>query len=252
MNKKERRIKELSAILKEQPMLSINKLSELLHVSEMTIRRDLKYLDEIKEDGARLHKRMSDSESEYDASLEETKNYIEKDRIAKFAATLIDPGDIIVIDSGTSAAAMAKYVPENMGLTIIGYNFTVLSRLHNKKDVALIFSGGYYHGNDQMFESPEGIEMIKAHRANKLFLSASGVHETLGITCTHSYEVQTKRAAIGSSLEKILLVDSSKFGVVRTPYFAQLDEIDVIITDSKISPEWIQFIKDKGIKLYVV
>lgn len=102
-----------------------------------------------------------------------------------------------------------------------------------------------------MFESPEGISLIKKTRATKVFVSAAGVHENLGVTCSNNYEVLTKQAIINSSLEKILLVDSSKFGVVKSAYFADLDDFDTIITDDGISNEWKEIIHTKGIKLII-
>ena len=71
-------------------------------------------------------------------------------------------------------------------------------------------------------------------------------------TCAHNYEVLTKRAVISSSLTKILLVDSSKLGLIRTAFFASMSEIDIIITDSGISEEWIHLIEDAGIELHIV
>lgn len=256
MNKKERRLNEMLGLLKEQPNLSIKTLANILKVSEMTIRRDLSYMRENQLLGANSEhafiSNMSNIENEYSLSVERTKFYEEKNRIGKFAASLIDYGDVLFIDNGTTTGEMSKYIPENMNLTVFCYNFFLLTQLESKKDISIIFPGGYYHRADQMFESAEANNLIKSHRANKLFLSASGVHEKLGITCAHNYEVLTKRAVISSSLTKILMVDSSKFGLIRTAFFATLSEIDILITDSGISEEWISIIQNAGIKLYVV
>ena len=235
MNKKERRLNELLGLLNEQPNLSVKNLASILNVSEMTIRRDLSCI----KSNNRLDN-INNIEHEYKLSEERAKYSAEKNRIGKFAVSLISPGDILIIDNGTTTGEMSKYIPENMGLTILCYNYYILS------------PGGYYHPKDQMFESPEANNLIKSHRATKLFLSASGVHEKLGITCAHNYEVLTKRAVISSSLTKILLVDSSKLGLIRTAFFASMSEIDIIITDSGISEEWIHLIEDAGIELHIV
>lgn len=259
LNKKEKRINELIGIIKEQPTLSVKNLAEILNVSEMTIRRDIEYLklNNILNQTHGInyltnsHSTLNNN-NQYELSTELTKYNAEKDKIGKFAATLIEPGDIIVIDSGSTTAAISKYIPENMNLTIFCYNYYTLSHLYNKQGISIIFPGGYYHHTDQMFESAEGLNLIKNHRANKLFIAASGVHEKLGITCAHNYEVLTKRAVISSSLTKILLVDSSKFGLVNAAYFAHLNEIDAIVTDSGISKEWKAIIDEAGIKLYII
>lgn len=256
MNKKERRLNEMLGLLKEQPNLSIKTLANILKVSEMTIRRDLSYMKENQLLGASMEhpflSSISNIENEYSLSVERTKFYEEKNRIGKFAATLIDYGDVLFLDNGTTTGEMSKYIPEGMNLTVFCYNFFILNQLESKKDISIIFPGGYYHRADQMFECAEANNLIKSHRANKLFLGASGVHEKLGITCAHNYEVLTKRAVLSSSLTKILLADSSKFGLIRTAFFATLAEIDVLITDEGISEEWIGIINNAGIKLYIV
>lgn len=258
LNKKEQRINDLISIIKEQPTMSVKDLAEILNVSEMTIRRDLEYLktNNILNQAHGIkyltNNGITSVDRNYDISTELIKYNTEKDKIGQFAATLIEPSDIIVIDSGTTTGAMSKYVPENINLTVFCYNYYTLSQLYNKQGVSIIFPGGYYHHTDQMFESSEGLNLIKNHRANKLFLSASGVHEKLGITCAHNYEVLTKRAVISSSLTRILLADSSKFSLVHAAYFAHLNEIDVIITDNGISQEWRAIIEEAGIKLYIV
>ena len=83
-------------------------------------------------------------------------------------------------------------------------------------------------------------------------MGASGIHEALGLTCAHNYEVLTKKAAMNSSLTTILLADSSKFGLVRSAYVALLNSVDAIITDAGITEEWKNLIKNIGIKLYIV
>jgi DeoR family deoxyribose operon repressor len=102
-----------------------------------------------------------------------------------------------------------------------------------------------------MFESPEGLEMIRNFRATKAFISASGVSSQFGVTCMNSYERETKKVMIQSSRRKILLVDSSKFEVIRSDYFAELSDFDEIITDDGISSEYTGIIRDLGITLRI-
>ena len=94
--------------------------------------------------------------------------------------------------------------------------------------------------------------MIRRIRANKAFLSASGVNQKLGVTCVEQIEVETKAAAISSSLSRILVCDSSKFDKIGPSYFAQINEFDAIITDSNIPDDWIEFLNESNIRLYTV
>jgi DeoR family deoxyribose operon repressor len=239
--------------------VSIKELSKRLEVSEMTVRRDLRELS--KENivtlipGGAVLKRNSPIDTDEDKYLIQAAESLmleEKIKISRKAASLIEPNDVIVIDTGSTTENLSKFIPENMPLTVICYALNILFNVYENKNWKLIFPGGYFHSDTLMLESPEGIEMIKRIRANKAFISAAGVSEKLGVTCATAYEKETKRAVIESSDKKILLVDSTKFGKIKISHFADLTDFDIIITDTGISKEFVNIIKNIGIKLYIV
>ena len=125
----------------------------------------------------------------------------------------------------------------------------ILLKIHEKENWEIIFTGGRFHRNTLMFESPEVVELIKKMRINKAFISAAGIDEKLGVTCANHYEVETKRAVMQSSDTKILLSDSSKFGKVKIAYFADLKDFDLVITDTGLDPYYQDMIKDLGLSL---
>jgi DeoR family deoxyribose operon repressor len=238
---------------------SIKELSKKLEVSEMTIRRDLRELSKsnivtLIPGGAILKKNppMDKNEEKYLIQAAESLRLEEKIKISRKAASLIEPNDVIVIDTGSTTENLPKFIAENMPLTVICYALNILFNVYENKNWKLIFPGGYFHGDTLMLESPEGIEMIKRIRVNKSFISAAGVSEKLGVTCATAYEKETKRAVIESSDKKILLVDSTKFGKIKISHFADLTDFDIIITDTGISKEFVNIIKNIGIKLYIV
>lgn len=257
MGNKTIRMHSLLTTLKERPSTPVKELAKTFDVSEMTIRRDLAYLREHNLfdqsdffNGGEHAER--NAQPEYIFSHELIKNYEQKERIAKFAESLIEPEDVIILDNGSTTCLVPKYIPDTKNVTIICYNYQVLSQIYNRKNISIIFSGGHYHPGDMMFEAPETILLLQRTRANKLFVSASGIHETLGMTCANNYEVSTKHTVLESSYRKILLADSSKFGQIRSCYFGSLDVIDTIVTDTGISSYWQDLIQEKGIKLYIV
>ncbi len=176
----------------------------------------------------------------------------EKKSIGAFAASYINDGDIIVIDTGSTTEMLAENIPDDLEATILCYNANILNSLRLKEKLTLIFSGGKYHPTTQMVESPQGVELIKSMRFTKAFISAAGIHAGLGVTCVFDYEVATKKAIMDSSVEKILLFDSSKFNQVKPAYFGDITDFDVIITDNDISDEWRELINALNIKLYTV
>lgn len=258
MSKKLQRANKIIEILKEKNGASVKELASILNVSEMTIRRDLNILksNNIVKNvyGATIYNPLNNIQklsNPYNITEEIIKNESEKLKIGQVAAKLIQPDDIIIIDTGTTTEKLAQSISDDIKLTALLYNINILTALKMKHNINLIFSGGYFHPNTQMFESPEGISLIENTRATKVFVSAAGIHEQLGVTCSNNYEVPTKRAIIGSSLEKILMVDSQKFGIVKSSYFADLNEFDIIITDSGISKEWINYINGLRIRLII-
>lgn len=258
MSKKLQRTNKIIEILKEKNGATVKELASTFSVSEMTIRRDLDILEANNiintVYGAAIYNPSNNIEkldSSYNIEHEFVKHETEKTLIGKAAASLIKEDDVIIIDTGTTTEKLAEFIDDELKIKALIYNTNILMALQKKKNIQLIFSGGYFHPNTMMFESPEGISLIKKIRAAKVFVSAAGVHENLGVTCSNSYEIPTKQAILKSSVEKILLVDSKKFGIVKSSYFADLTDFNTIITDSSISLEWQNKIKNLGIKLII-
>jgi len=118
--------------------------------------------------------------------------------------------------------------------------------------ITLVLAGGTLRENSLVFDSPEGAALVRRHRAHKAFLSAAGVSDRLGVTCSNAYEVETKKAAIASSLTRILLADSSKFGRITPAWFADLKDFDRIVTDVDLAPESAEAVRAMGIGLETV
>lgn len=260
MGNKKKRVLQILELLQKNETMTVKSLSETFGVSEMTIRRDL---EELKKTNAleRSYGRATiqnskqvfiDGDEYYDITVAQLQRSSEKDAIARYAASLIEPGDFVIIDSGTTTHRIAKHMQDAHDITVLCYNYNILSNLQRNMDINIIFGGGYYHPEDKMFTSRENVEFIRSLRANKAFISASGFHSNLEITCIHSHEVDNKQAAIASSAERILVMDSSKFGLVRPAFFASLSDINILITDNGISQEWRKIVSDAGIDLRIV
>ena len=246
MSNQTQRQNELLRIISNKGMLPVKTLASILGVSEMTVRRDLSCLQASSDDQRQA------STDEYNLISAATKRNAQKERIGRFAASMIAPNDIIIIDTGSTTAKITRHISDEMPLSVICYNGNLFFELRRKPNISLFVCGGYYHENTEMLECPESVGFIETKRANKVFLSAAGVHFTLGITCENAYEVPTKNAALKSSSEKILLADSSKFGQVRASYVCPLSNFDAIVTDTNLSQEWKDFILDQGIRLHLV
>lgn len=244
MNKKQTRIHHLVEDLNKNPLMDIKSLTQKYHVSEMTIRRDLKFITEhnLKKSSSDLSSIHKSINNYYEFEIEKKINEKEKQKIAECAVSLINPNDTIILDTGTTVQCMVAILPKDIPLTVICYNFNNLPELFKFKNINVIVAGGYFHKTSLSFESEENIRLLQRLRASKMFVSTSGIEKN-GMTCSNQYEVVTKQAAINSSIQKILVTDSAKFGIVKSSYFSSLEEMDLIITDSKLPDYWRNYIK---------
>jgi DeoR family transcriptional regulator, deoxyribose operon repressor len=254
---KDNRIREIVNLVKQNRHVEIKELKERLDVSEMTIRRDLSQLanDNVVKlipGGAVIRQAVEPDEEKYQISHEGRIHTREKVAIGQKACALIEPDDAIILDIGSTTEYVAKLLREDVPLTVLCCTINNLVEVYRKKNCNIIFPGGYLHANELMFESPEGIELIRRTRADKAFVSAAGVHAELGITTVYPYELETKRAILHSARSRILLADSSKFGNTRSVYFADLKDFNVVITDSGIPDEYRALCESLKITLHVV
>ena len=164
---------------------------------------------------------------------------------------MINPDDFVIIDNGTTTEQLSASIPYNIRATFLCYNLNVVNNLYRKPNISLIFCGGYFHEQTLMFECPESLDIIRRSRANKVFVSAAGIHEKLGVTCVSEYELANKREIIKAGAERILLLDSSKFGIIKPCFVGEIEVFDTIITDSGVSDEWASLIQDKGVNLII-
>lgn len=259
--KQELRLSRIIKALTASQSTSIGELAEALHVSTMTIRRDLKLLEStgaiktlrsglvLGENPIKDDPTLS---SGYQLAAARYHRAEEKLRIAKKAATFIEDRDVVLLDAGSTVEFMLEFIPKHLNLTVICFTLNIMSIISTRTNITGILAGGIFHASSMMFESPEGMELIRQSRVKKAFISANGVQEKLGVTCSHVFEREIKKAAINSSLFKVLLVDSSKFGEMQKNYFADITDFDSIITDSNIPFEYKTIIKNKGISLEIV
>ena len=260
--KREDRFEKILAALARSRGSSIHDLAQALDVSEMTIRRDLETLAEqgkvrMVHSGAvpsggdadlvRAGFSLAGMPAEHDAS-----EAGEKMRIGQKAASLVEAGDIIFVDSGSTTEWLVRSIPAEMPLTIVCCALNILLEAGRGKQRSLIFAGGTLRGPSLVFESPEGVSLLRRHRVTKAFFSAGGVSESLGVTCSDPAEAELKKAAVAMSQTRILLVDSRKFGRVRPAWYAEIGDFDAVVTDPGISLEYVEIFRSRRISLHVV
>lgn len=259
MGKREARMNRMVEVVHSRGYIPIREMAQLLGVSEMTVRRDLAAVERgglvqnvngvlVSGTGRPLER----LEKHYDFEEETRVENEAKVLIGRLAAGLIQPGDCVILDIGTTTEQIAAHIPPDLEMEALCFTMNILRHLCGRPNVKVALAGGFYYPRTQLFVSEEGVDFIRGIRANKLFISAAGIREDLGISCVNSYEVPLKRAALRSAEQHILVADSKKFGVVRPGYFCDLSDVDTIITDTGLSREWVELIRGRGIELYQV
>jgi DeoR/GlpR family transcriptional regulator of sugar metabolism len=228
----------IADLIARQNAVTVAELCERFSVSDMTIRRDLQRLAQ---DGilVRTHggavARMSEQDAAYGTREQEQRR--EKEAIAYVAASLISPGETILLDAGTTTECLARHLHGKAGLTVITNSLHVLRELGGDRQITLIATGGTVRQSTLSFFGSWAEEMLSRFHADRLFLAAAAIDLDLGLFNSNVYEVGIKQQMIRSAREVILLADHTKFGKRSTVKIADLDAVQCVVTDLQISPE---------------
>ncbi|MCG5077655.1 DeoR/GlpR family DNA-binding transcription regulator [Paraburkholderia tagetis] len=232
------RLRTLAEALAKHNVMHLRDAATLLGVSEMTVRRDIAanpahftYL------GGYIVS-ADDVPNAVGYSLEQEKDHFAqaKAQASAHAAQLVAENDTIFIDCGTTLAALARLIPAQLQITAVCYSLNVAEILRRMPNVRMILLGGVYVPSSDSFSGADSLETLRRMGINKAFISAGGVDPARGVTCWNAHEVALKQAAMASAVERHLVVDASKFGVVKAWRFAQMEDFDSIITEKGQQP----------------
>jgi len=230
-------------------MVSISHLSQQLGVSEMTIRRDLDWLASRSlvtriHGGAAVHQ-ANPTEKSFEVRSKEYNS--QKNSIGWAAAQIINDGDRIILDGGTTTQYIARHLENKQKLTVITNNLPVATELALNPQIETIVLGGILKHKEQCTVGGMVVRALASLSAGKLFLSATGFNLKNGATDPDMRETEVKQAMIRAADEIILAVDSSKYGNSALMQIAPLETIHKIITDDSMPLEAISALESLGI-----
>lgn len=233
----ERRARIMEA-LEEQRVVKVSALSEVLGVSEITIRRDLKLLDREgvlrRTHGGAVLKRRPATEQYPEAAVAAETLTDKKARIARAAAAMIEPKDTVFLGSGSTVAALLRYVDPALEARVVTHSLAAAAEAQGLH-LELIFLGGLYRPGINAVEGTWTIDMIGSFHADKAFLGADGLDATAGLTTPTMAVAGIELAMIRRTRgEVVVLADSNKIGVVHQIVVCPLDQIDVVLVDDGI------------------
>lgn len=240
-------------MLNEDGQVSVTKLSELLNVSEVTIRKDLQYLEK-RNLLTRTHGgAMRNDYLVHDQHFSEKNKQFndEKRRIGEAAASLVSDGDSLILDAGTTVMQVARHLQGKRRLTILTSAVNVAMELNRIPDIQLIILGGIIYQPSAAVVGPYAESMVSEHFCSKLFLAGDGFDPGFGLTTTNALEAHLNRVMIRSARETIVVMDSSKFGKRGLSRVCGMDSINTIVTDSGIPDGIKRMIEEKEINLII-
>ncbi|MFF7856533.1 DeoR family transcriptional regulator [Streptomyces sp. NPDC007904] len=242
------RQQEILRLARDSGRVDVVSLAEEFQVTAETIRRDLKALDR-----AGLVRRVHGGaipagrlDFEPDLAERETTAADEKDRIAKAALAEL-PGDgTVIVDAGSTVARLAGLLPAELPLTVVTHSLPVAARLADHPGIQLHLVGGRVRHRTRAAVDAWALRAYGEIRADVLFVAANGFSAEHGLTTPDLAEAAVKRAAMAAARRVVLLADSSKHGQEHFARFGDLSDVDLLITDSGLSPEDAAAIESRG------
>ncbi len=244
------RRQSLLDILRKQPGLRVPELAMALNVSEGTVRNDLNALEQEAllirvHGGAVLNQQGQFQNNSFFRRYQE--HAAAKLAIAREAAVLVNDGDSILMDASSTSYYFAKALFERRRLRVITNGFEVARELAQNATNTVVLIGGVVNNDSSSVTGLVSEQIIEELHIQKAFLSCSGFSLERGMTEVHLAEAQLKRKVIESSQQLFAMVDSSKFGKEDLTSFARPERINRLFTDSHLSPDWTERLRQAGI-----
>jgi DeoR family transcriptional regulator, deoxyribose operon repressor len=217
-------------------MLHLREAARLLGVSEMTVRRDIAAgASQLACLGGYVFRAEAPGTApRYALDAENASHILPKQEAARRAAALVEPGDTIFIDCGTTTPHLAEALPAGQ-LTVVCYALNIAEIACRRAETQVVLLGGLFYPSSATFYGEETLAQLRRLGIAKAFISAGGVDFERGVSCSHFHEVPVKQAAMSHARHSYLVADSSKFGQLRPAAFARLDAFELVLTDDGLS-----------------
>ena len=241
---------KIMEILARNRRVEVNELSEILDVSQVTIRKDLDYLDKMgfikREHG------YAQFGSTEDISTRMAINYDIKRRIAKSAAETVEEGETVLIESGSCCALLAEELANHKKVTIITNSAFIAGHIRHAPFAKVLLLGGEYQNSSQVLIGPMTSKWAEIYMSDKIFLGADGFDEKYGFTGRDHPRAQTARNMAEQVRQIIVLTDSDKFLNRGTEGLVRTEQVSAVFTDDRIQPAVESFLQQKQVRVHKV
>ena len=249
----EERRREILAVLGQQGRVTIDEIVHRFGVSAVTARSDLDALSEngvlVRSHGGGI--RPLAATPEHSLRARDRIRHEEKLRIAEAAVDLIQPGQTVILCSGTTSIALARSLrrrcPEN--LIIITYALNVAAQLADLPGLSLIMLGGFLRQVSSALVGPQAESMMGSLHADHCFLSTVGLDVRIGLTTIDIMEAQLNRCMIANSAQTSVVADSTKFGHRSLSVITEVNAVRRVITDRAAPAADVECLRTGGVEV---
>lgn len=239
-------IKDISA----NERISVSELAAKYQVSQVTIRSDLKALER---NGLTRRIRGGASTPSDERIMNRLNAHYEiKLRIAEQAAQMVEPGETIIIESGSTNALLAKKLGETKDVTIVTNSCFIADYVRDMPRIKVILLGGDFQSDAEVCVGPLTRQALQSFFVDKVFVGSDGYSEEDGFTCVNLQRAEIAAAMAQRANKAIVLTDSSKFSTRGVAKQLSLSEVSMVITDESIPASARAAIEEHHIKLITV
>ncbi len=246
------RLGQIMGLIAQQGTLSVAELAKTLGVSEETVRRDARQLEE-RGDVLKLHGSLALPHHVGEAPFERRmrENAESKRSIARAALALVEDGDSLIIDTGTTTSIFAQELRSRRGLTIVTNSSDIARTLATVNGNRVYMAGGELKADNGAAFGPPAVEFISRFRVRHSFISIAALHAIDGPMDMAFEEAELARMALSRSDSRIILSDSSKFGKTALVKVCDFSEINRLYSDEMPPPDLLTALEKAGVKLHV-
>lgn len=241
-------------LIESTGQVKVNELCKHFKVSEVTIRNDLSQLEQkgllIRARGGAI--RAQGVSIDIALNVKAKKQLEEKRTIGKKAAELIQEGDTIILDSGTTTMEIAINLTRFNELTVITNALNIAQQLAKNPGFKIIVPGGILRPKALSMVGPTSETAIQDYYCDKLFLGVDGIDSQYGISTPNEEEAHLNRKMMEISKEVFVATDSSKFNQRSLALIAPMNQINSVITDKNLPKNEQEKLTNMGIKLFIV
>ena len=239
--------------IKDHNKVSILELCDEMNVSSVTIRKDLKLLEDKSllfrtKGGASITNPYAGDRS---IIVKESINSDEKNKIGKKAVEIIKDHDSIMIGSGTTAFAVAQNLNPIDRLTVITPALKVALELSNKPNIEVLQLGGLIRPNSSSVAGQYAMRILDDVSCGVLFIGVDGIDLDFGVTISNITETTLNQKMLTTTQKVVILADNTKFGKRGLGRVCAVEDVDYIITDNKTSSKYINALEEMGIKVII-